>query len=79
MKICTQQEEVIQNHENEHSIGKVEARRGKYKRLELGSGQAYDLQVTRLPLYVKPVLTGGLCVVQTKEFSITCLLCEMYT
>jgi hypothetical protein len=43
-KLCTQQAEVIQNHENEHvrSIGQEEASRRKYKRLELGGGQAYD-------------------------------------
>jgi hypothetical protein len=28
---------------------------------------------------VKPVLTEDLCVVQMKEFSITCCICEMYT
>jgi hypothetical protein len=34
----------MQNHENEHvhSIGEGEARHRKYKKLELGSGQAYD-------------------------------------
>jgi hypothetical protein len=37
-------ESIIQNHENEHvrSMGQGEARRMKYKRLKLGSGQAYD-------------------------------------
>jgi hypothetical protein len=40
-KLCRQQAEVIQNHENEliHGIGHGEAR---YKRLKLGGGQAYD-------------------------------------
>jgi hypothetical protein len=35
---------VIQNHENGHvrSIGQGEARHRKYKKLKLGSGQAYD-------------------------------------
>jgi hypothetical protein len=41
--LCWEQAEVIQNHENEHvrSIGQIEARHGKYKRLKLGGGQAY--------------------------------------
>jgi hypothetical protein len=34
-KLCRQQAEIIQNHENEHR---------KYKRLKLGGGQAYDRQ-----------------------------------
>jgi hypothetical protein len=44
-QLCSQQAEVIQNHENEHvrSIGQGEARHRKYKRLKLGGGQAYDL------------------------------------
>jgi hypothetical protein len=43
-KLCTQQAEVIQNHENEnvHNIGQGEARHRKHKRLKLGGGQAYD-------------------------------------
>jgi hypothetical protein len=43
-KLCRQQAEVIQNHENEHvrSIGQSEARRRKYKRLKLSGGQAYN-------------------------------------
>jgi hypothetical protein len=43
-KLCRQQAEVIQNHENEHvrSIGQGEARHIKYKRFKLSSGQAYD-------------------------------------
>jgi hypothetical protein len=43
-KLCRQQAEVIQNHENEYVrvIGKGEARYRKYKRLKLGGGQAYD-------------------------------------
>jgi hypothetical protein len=42
-KLCRQQAEVIQNHENANvrDIGKGEARHRKYKRLELGGGQAY--------------------------------------
>jgi hypothetical protein len=34
----------MQNHENEHvlGIGQGEARHRKYKRLKLGSGQAYN-------------------------------------
>jgi hypothetical protein len=37
-------ESIIQNYENEHvrSIGQDEARHIKYKRLKLGSGQAYN-------------------------------------
>jgi hypothetical protein len=43
-KLCGQQAEVIQNHENEHVrvIGQDEGRHRKYKRLKLGGGQAYD-------------------------------------
>jgi hypothetical protein len=43
-KLCRQQAEVIQNHENEHvrSTGNSEARHRKYKMLKLGGGQAYD-------------------------------------
>jgi hypothetical protein len=39
-KSCRQQADII---ENEHvcSIGQGEPRHGKYKRLKLGSGQAY--------------------------------------
>jgi hypothetical protein len=44
IKLCRQQAEVIQNHENEHvsSTGEGEARHIKYKRLKHGGGQAYD-------------------------------------
>jgi hypothetical protein len=43
-KLCRQQAEGIQKHENEHvhGTGQGEARHRKYKRLKLGSGQAYD-------------------------------------
>jgi hypothetical protein len=43
-KLCRQQAEVIQNHENEHvrGIGQGEARHRNYKRLKLRGGQAYD-------------------------------------
>jgi hypothetical protein len=43
-KLCRQQAEVIQNHENEsvRYIGQGEAPRKKYKRLKLGSGYVYD-------------------------------------
>jgi hypothetical protein len=43
-KLCRQQAEVIQNHDNENvpNIGQGEARHRKYKRLKLGSGHAYD-------------------------------------
>jgi hypothetical protein len=43
-KLYRKQAEVIQNHENEHvrSIGQGEARNRKYKRFNLGGGQAYD-------------------------------------
>jgi hypothetical protein len=43
-KLCRQQTEVIQNHDNENvrSIGQDEARHRKYKLLKLGGGQAYD-------------------------------------
>jgi hypothetical protein len=41
-KLCRQQAEVIQNHENEHVgyIGKGEIRHRQYKRLKLGGGEA---------------------------------------
>jgi hypothetical protein len=43
-KLCRQQAEVIQNHDNEivRSIGQGETPHRKYKRLKLGGGQAYD-------------------------------------
>jgi hypothetical protein len=43
-KLCRQQTEVKQNHENEHvcSIGQDEARHRKYKRLKVSGGKAYD-------------------------------------
>jgi hypothetical protein len=43
-KLCRQQSEVIENHDNKivRNIGQGEARHGKYKRLKLGGGQAYD-------------------------------------
>jgi hypothetical protein len=43
-KLCRQQAEVIQYHDNENvrTIGQGEARHRKYKRLKLGGGQAYD-------------------------------------
>jgi hypothetical protein len=42
--LCRQQAGVIQNHEHANvcNIGQDEARHKKYKRLKLGSGQAYD-------------------------------------
>jgi hypothetical protein len=42
-KVCRQQAEVIQNHENAnvHNIGHEPWHR-KYKRHELGGGQTYD-------------------------------------
>jgi hypothetical protein len=44
IKLCRQQAETIQNHEkaNVRDIEQGEARHRKYKRLTLGSGQAYD-------------------------------------
>jgi hypothetical protein len=43
-KLCGTQAEVILNHVNPkvHGIGQGEARHRKYKRLKLGSSQAYD-------------------------------------
>jgi hypothetical protein len=51
-KLCRQQAEAIQNHENEHvlSIGQGKARHRKYKRLKLGGGHLTTVQVTKLPL-----------------------------
>jgi hypothetical protein len=42
-KLCRQQAEVIQNHENENVryIGQGEARHRKYKRHKLGGGHVY--------------------------------------
>jgi hypothetical protein len=42
--LCRQQAEVIQNHENTNfrNIVQGEPRHRKYKRIELGGGQAYD-------------------------------------
>jgi hypothetical protein len=44
-KLCRKQAEVMRNHENEHvrGIGQGEASHRKYKGLEVGGGQAYDL------------------------------------
>jgi hypothetical protein len=43
-ELCSQQAEVIQNHENEYvlDIGQGEARHRKYSRLKHGGGQTYD-------------------------------------
>jgi hypothetical protein len=43
-KLCRQQAEGIQNHENENvrNIGQRELRHRKYKMLKLGGGQAHD-------------------------------------
>jgi hypothetical protein len=43
-KLCRQRAEVIKNHETEHvrGIGQGTVRHGKYKRLNFGSGEAYD-------------------------------------
>jgi hypothetical protein len=44
IKLCRQQAELIQNHENENvrGIGQGKTRHRKYKRLKLGGGQGYD-------------------------------------
>jgi hypothetical protein len=44
IKLCRQQAEVIQNHENEHvpNIGQGEARHKKNMKLKLGGSQASD-------------------------------------
>jgi hypothetical protein len=43
-KLCRQQAEVIQTHENEtvRYTGQCEVRHRKYKRLKLGGGHVYD-------------------------------------
>jgi hypothetical protein len=43
-KLCRQQAEVIQNHNNENvrTIEQGEARHRKYTRLKFGGGQTYD-------------------------------------
>jgi hypothetical protein len=42
-KLCRQQAEFIQNHDNENvrNIGEGEARQRKYNRLKLGGGHVY--------------------------------------
>jgi hypothetical protein len=42
-KLCRQQTDVMQNYENEHvhSVGQVDVRHKKCKRLKFGGGQAY--------------------------------------
>jgi hypothetical protein len=43
MKLCRQQAEAIQNHnENAHNNGQNEAHHRKYKRFNLGGGHVYD-------------------------------------
>jgi hypothetical protein len=42
IKLSRIQAEVIHVILNVHGTGRVEARHGKYKRLKLGGGQAYD-------------------------------------
>jgi hypothetical protein len=44
IKICRQQAEVIQNHDNElvRFTGQGETQHRKYKRLKLGGGHVYD-------------------------------------
>jgi hypothetical protein len=43
-KLCRQQAEIVQNHENDYdrSKGQDEVTHRKYKRLKLGGGQAYE-------------------------------------
>jgi hypothetical protein len=43
-KLCRQQAQDIQNHENSYiqHIGQGEAQHKKYKKIKLGGGQAYD-------------------------------------
>jgi hypothetical protein len=43
-KLCKQQAEIIQNHDNENvrNIEQGEARHRNYKRLKLGGGHVYD-------------------------------------
>jgi hypothetical protein len=43
-KLCRQQAEIIQNHDNENVryIGQGEARHRKYKRIKLGGGHVHD-------------------------------------
>jgi hypothetical protein len=44
-KLCRQEAEIIQNHENAdfRNIRQGETRHMKYKKLQLGGGQAYDV------------------------------------
>jgi hypothetical protein len=46
-KVCRQQAEVIQNHDNENvrNIGQGEPRHRKYKRLKFGRGQTYNRSI----------------------------------
>jgi hypothetical protein len=56
---CRQQAEVIQNHENENVryVGQGEARYRKYKRRNLAAVMCMIVQVTRLSLLCKLLLT----------------------
>jgi hypothetical protein len=49
-KLCRQQAEVIQNHENEHVQRQNLAQ--KYKRLKLGDSQAYDHSNDKVVIYL---------------------------
>jgi hypothetical protein len=51
-KLCRQQAEVIQNHENENirNIGQEESRHKKYKRINFAAVKHTTIQVIRLPL-----------------------------
>jgi hypothetical protein len=54
-KLCRQQAEIVQNHENAnvHSIGQGEARHRKYKNIRgvnLAATKHTAIQMTRLPL-----------------------------
>jgi hypothetical protein len=52
MKLCRQQAEVIQNHENKHvcGIGQGEAKHKNIRGLNLAVVKLMTVQVTKLPL-----------------------------
>jgi hypothetical protein len=62
-KLCRQQSEVIQNHDNENvrNVGQGETRHRKYKRLKLGGGQKYDRSsdYTAIVAEARPVFREG--------------------
>jgi hypothetical protein len=61
IKLCKQQAQGIQNHENAHiqNIGQGKARHRKYMRLKLGGGQAYDRSIDQTPTAAGATFDGA--------------------